>query len=205
MLVATVVLAVVVAGVIGLREPVLRAAGWAIVAEDPLGPADVIVIAADAYAEGVLEAVDLVQAGIARRVAVFGDPPDAVDREFLRRGVPYEDRAARSTLWLTSLGVTAVEQIARVSGTQAEASVLPAWCERHRIRSLVFVTARDHSRRSRRLLQRSMKGHPTKVMVRPSRYSSFDPDRWWQTRDDVRTEITEFQKLLLDAILHPLS
>jgi hypothetical protein len=50
-----------------------------------------------------------------------------------------------------------------------------------------------------------MKGHPTRVMVQPARYSPFDPDRWWETRDGVRTEIVELQKLMLDVVLHPLS
>jgi hypothetical protein len=49
-----------------------------------------------------------------------------------------------------------------------------------------------------------MKGHPTHVMVRAARYSIFDPDRWWETRDGVRTEIIEFQKLILEMVLHPL-
>jgi hypothetical protein len=50
-----------------------------------------------------------------------------------------------------------------------------------------------------------MKGHPTSVAIRPSRYSSFDPDRWWETRHGVRIEIIELQKLALDVVLHPLS
>jgi hypothetical protein len=32
--------------------------------------------------------------------------------------------------------------------------------------------------------------------------SSFDPDRWWESRDGVKTEIVELQKLLLDVVLH---
>jgi hypothetical protein len=50
-----------------------------------------------------------------------------------------------------------------------------------------------------------MKGHPTDVTVRPEHYSIFDPDRWWETRDGVRTEIVELQKLVLDVVLHPMS
>ena len=50
-----------------------------------------------------------------------------------------------------------------------------------------------------------MKGHPTRVTVRPARYSIFDPDRWWETRAGVRTEIIELQKLVLDVVLHPMS
>jgi hypothetical protein len=50
-----------------------------------------------------------------------------------------------------------------------------------------------------------MKGHPTRVMVQPSRYSSFDPDRWWKTRDGIRTEIVEFENLVFDVVVHPMS
>jgi hypothetical protein len=82
--------------------------------------ADVIVIAVDADGAGVLEAADLVHSGIATRVAVFADPPDPIDREFIRRGIPYKDAAARSARQLQLLGVTAIEQIPRVSGTEAE-------------------------------------------------------------------------------------
>jgi hypothetical protein len=48
-----------------------------------------------------------------------------------------------------------------------------------------------------------MKGHPTQVMVQSTRYSTFDPDKWWKSRDGVRTEIVELQKLLLEVLLHP--
>src|SRR5262249_47025302 len=90
-------------------------------------------------------------------------------------------------------------------GTESEGQVLPAWCDQHQFRSIVFVAARDHSRRLRRVLDRVMKGHPTRVTVRPARYSSFDPDRWWETRTGIRTEIVEFQKLVLEFVVHPIS
>jgi hypothetical protein len=186
--------------------PALRNAGWALVVNEPVAPADIIVISSDSGGAGTLEAADLVKSGIAKRVAVFADPPSGDDHEFIRRGLPYEDRAARQIRQLRWLGVTDVVQIpVAEAGTEAENQVLPPWCDQHQFRSIVFVAARDHSRRLRRVLVRAMKGHPTRVMVRPARYSIFDPDRWWETRDGVRTEISELQKLVLEVVLHPLS
>jgi hypothetical protein len=78
-------------------------------------------------------------------------------------------------------------------------------CDQEQVRSIVFVAARDHSRRMRLVLDRVMKGHPTRVTVQAARYSNFDPDRWWETHDGIRTEIVEFQKLVLEAVLHPVS
>ena len=188
-----------------VRELLLRAAGWALVVNEPVAPADIIVISPDSAGAGALEAADLVQSGIATQVAVFADPPSGEDQEFIRRGLPYEDVAARQIRRLRSLGVTDVVQISRVDGTEGEGKVLPPWCDEHQLGSIVVVATKDHSRRLRRVLDRAMKGHPTRVMVQPARYSNFDPDRWWETRGGIRTEIIELQKLVLDIVLHPIS
>jgi hypothetical protein len=189
-----------------VREQVLHAAGWILVVSEPVASADIIVVSLDSGGAGALEAADLVQAGVATRVAVFTDPPSGEDHEFIRRGLPYEDAGARQIRQLKWLGVTDVVQIPRaVVGTESEGQVLPPWCDQHQFRSIVFVAARDHSRRSRRVLNRAMEGHPTLVTVQPARYSNFDPDQWWKTREGIRTEIVELQKLVLDAVLHPIS
>ena len=198
--------AAAIVAVPSIRESVLRPAGWALVVHEPIVPADVIVVSLASGGAGALEAADLVQSGIATRVAVFTDPPSGEDHEFIRRGLPYEDASARQIRQLRWLGVTDVMQIPGAeAGTEGESQVLPPWCDHHQFRSIVFVAARDHSRRWRRVLNRVMKGHPTRVMVQPERYSIFDPDRWWETRDGVRTEIVELQKLVLEVVLHPLS
>jgi len=189
-----------------VREPVLRAAGWALVLDEPVTRADIIVVSLDSGGAGVLEAADLVQSGVATRVAVFSDPLPGEAVEFIRRKFPDEewDWSARQIRQLRWLGVMDVMQIPKSEiGTEEEGQVLPSWCDRHQFQSVVFVVARDHSRRLRRVLNRVMKDHPTRVTVRPARYSSFDPDRWWQTRSGIRTGIIELQKLAIEVVLHP--
>jgi uncharacterized SAM-binding protein YcdF (DUF218 family) len=189
-----------------IREPILRAAGWALVVEDkPLAPADIIVVSIDSDGAGSLEAADLVHSGVAKRVAVFQDPPSGEDFEFIRRGLPYEDAGARQIRQLKMLGVTDVTQIGRIDGTESEGKMLPQWADQQGLSSMILVSTKDHSRRTQRVLNREMKGHPTQVTVRAARYSRFDPERWWETREGIRTEIIELQKLLLDYLRHPLS
>jgi hypothetical protein len=188
------------------RNVLLRAAGWALVAQDNVPRADVIVIAVDADGAGVLEAVDLVHAGVANRIALFADPPDAVDSEFVRRGVPYSNRAAVSTAQLHALGIDNVAVIPRkVAGTTDEGAALRGWCTEQGYHSVLFVSTTDHSRRARRMLERSLRGSGTRVIVHYSRYSEFDPDSWWRTRNGIRIEIFETEKLLADVLRHPFS
>jgi len=189
-----------------VREPVLRAAGWALIVNEPVAPADIIVIEPHLGGAGVLEAADLVQSGIATRVAVYADPPSGEDHEFIRRGLPYEDAAARQIDQLKWLGVTDVVQIPRADAEpESVVEVLPAWCDQHRFRSIVFVANREYSRWLQRVLDRVMKGHSTRITVQPSRYSGFDPDQWWKTRTGVRIAIVELQRLVLEVLLHPIS
>ena len=204
---ATILLALVVFAIaaISIRQPVMRAAGWTLVVNEPVDPTDVIVLSIGSGGAGALEAADLVQSGISQRVAVFDDPPSAEDHEFSRRRLPYEDAGARQIRQLASLGVTDVVQISRVDGTESESEALPQWSYEQHLRSIVVVATKDHSRRLRRVLDRAMRDHPTHVTVRAAYYSDFDPDRWWETRGGVRTEIIEVQKLLLDIVLHPMS
>jgi hypothetical protein len=188
------------------RAPILAAVGHLLVVADPVVPADVIVVTINALKSGILDAADLFHRGAAPQVAVFADLPDEVDREFIRRGLPYFDVTARSIKELGALGVTRVERIPRaVSGTEEEGEVLPGWLKKRRFRSVVLVTTPDHSRRVRRVLRRALKGQPMTLIVEPSRYSEFDPEHWWQTRKNLRTGIVELQKLFLDVVLHPIS
>src|SRR5262252_1840730 len=127
-----------------VKEPVLRTAGWALVVNEPVAPADIIVVSLDSGGAGALEAADLVQSGIATRVAVFTDRPSGEDHEFIRRGIPYEDAGARQIRQLRWLGVTDIVQIPGADfGTNGEGQMLPPWCDQHQFRSLVFVAARD--------------------------------------------------------------
>jgi hypothetical protein len=197
--------AALVAGVPALRTAALRTMGQALVVDEPVESADIIVVPRWAGGAGVIDAADLVHRGIAGRVAVLPEPHDPAERELIRRGISYHDQTADLVQLLHALGVANVEVIPDpVSGTHAEAYVLLSWCDLHQFRSIVVVSAPDHSRRVRRALHRAWRGHPTNVIVRSARYSTFDPNRWWETRDGTRIAIVELQKLVLDFVRHPM-
>jgi hypothetical protein len=189
-----------------VRHSILRAAGQALVVDERVKSADIIVVSGEADGAGVLEASDLVSSGVATRVAVFSYARSTVVQEFTRRGIPYRDKTGRFVEELNALGIVNVDQIPPyVTGTEDEGPALARWCDEHQFHSVVLVGSREHSRRLRRVLHRSMKGHPTIVTVCGSRYSEFDPDLWWTSRSGIRAEIIESEKLLLDIVRHPIS
>lgn len=174
-------------------------------ASDAPAKADIIVISTDAMGAGVLEAADLVRAGFATRVAVFDRPVTQVEREFARRGVQYIEPGTTSISiqLLHALGITDIAVIPTAAGTVDEGRVLQQWSAANSIHSILFVSVADHSRRTRRVLDRALGQHGVRVMVRSARYSQFTPDSWWQTRSGQRTQAIESEKLLLDLLRHP--
>ena len=189
-----------------IRHSILRAAGRMLVVNGHVASADIIIVSGEAAEAGVLEATDLVHSGVATRVAVFTYPRDVVEREFKRRGIQYDDKTERYLRELRLLGIVNAEPIpAYVGGTEDEGPVLARWCDEQRFRFVIVVGSSEHTRRLRRVFRRSMQGHPTKVVVCASRYSLFDPDRWWESRGGIRGEIIESEKLLLDIVRHPMS
>jgi len=205
-LIPVLVVIAVAAGVPGVRGSILRTVGWALVVDEPVELADVIVVPEWAGAAGAIEASDLFHRGMAPRVALLPEPPEPAEDELVRRGVTYVDRNAALVQLLRSLGVENVDVIPDpAAGTEAEGQVLLSWCDQRQFRSILVVSSPDHSRRARRVLRRAMRGHPTSLRIRSARYSSFEPDRWWMTHVGIRTTIVELEKLLLDVVRHPMS
>ena len=199
------VLAGVLAAALVMRTSMLRAAGRALVVDEAVDSVDAIVVPQWAGAAGVVDAADLVRAGIARRVMLLPEPSRPVEQELARRGVPYVNGSASLVRLFSDLGVTCVEVIPEpAAGTEAEGRVLLDWCDERRLRSIVVVSSPDHSRRLRRVLHRELRNSSTKVIVRSARYAPFNPDDWWKTRDGQRTEIVELEKLVLDVVRHPI-
>jgi len=186
------------------RAPLLTAAGWALVREDPIRRADVVVVPAWAGEAGSISAADLVHQGYAPRVAVLESAMSPAERELIARGILDGSKDGWYARVVQHLGVKDVEQINdRASGTESEGGILPEWCLRRGYRSIIVVSTPDHSRRVRRVLRRTTKSAGIDVIVRTTKLSEFDPSGWWKTRGGVRTEIVEIQKLLLDVLRHP--
>jgi len=201
-----IVAVVLVVAAAASASPLLRAAGRLLVVDDPVSSADVIVLPEWAGESGAIDAADLVRAGVSSRVAVLAPAARPADRELARRHIQYADHTARLVDLLGALGVRGVEVIPNTAeGTEAEGELLPSWCDERRVRSLVVISAPDHSRRVRRVLHRSLAGRSTAVAVRAARYSTFDPEDWWATRDGLRIGIIELEKLFLDVLRHPIS
>jgi hypothetical protein len=187
-----------------VRNTVLRGAGHALVAADEAGPADLIVMAVESGAAGVLSLADLHQSQPAATIGILFPEGTRVDREFHRRGIVLPDLTIEA---LTQLGVprdTIVRMPAGEGGTTEATAALGEWGRRNPGKRVVVVVGPSHGRRFRRALRRAWPddGQPApRVVTTP--YALFRPEDWWRSRTTLREGLVELQKLALDYARHP--
>ncbi len=181
-----------------LYQPVLNGAGKFLAAgEAPAGAADVAVVEGEAWMEqaAVSRAADLMRSGKVRRMLVVlhqypdrrrvyalpGDYPELVKRELARMPLP-EGR----------FQVVSVPVHHPVTLTEAQSVV--ALLNKSGAKSAVLLAKGFHMRRS--LLVYRHVAAPLKIKIVPLAYfTTYQPDRWWQSDDGVRDFFSEWLKL----------
>src|SRR5207237_657581 len=68
------------------------------------------------------------------------------------------------------------------------------WACTHRLRRVVVVPSRAHSRRARLILRQAL-GPGIALAMHPSRYDAFAAARWWRVRRDAKIVLSEYEKL----------
>lgn len=183
-------LALVLGGIFG--------AGPLLVVADPLpARADAIVVLAGSIPDRVLEAADLYRSGVAPRVVVTRERVRPGEPVLRARGVHLPESDELTIQALQGLGVPAhavVRLRRRTNSTESEARTIARWACTHRVRTVVAVTSRFHTRRARLILRATL-GPTIALTVRPSRYDPFDAPHWWRDRRDSKNLLSEYQKL----------
>ena len=195
---AAAVFAVLLVLVLLFRGAILAQMGRALVTEDPLREADAIVILMGSIPDRVVHGADLYQAGYADTFvmvdmlefddyAVVGERGLVIPRTVeiskdvaLQLGVPEED--------IVLLGYGA-------DSTYDEAVAVQGYVEAEGKETVIVVTSRYHSSRSKKTFERVL-GKDVEVISSPSPYDPFDPEGWWKDRAQARAVFLEYQKFV---------
>jgi uncharacterized SAM-binding protein YcdF (DUF218 family) len=183
-------------------ERVLQGLGNAVVHEDPLLEADVLVSSLSSPRVTALEVGRLYSTMPRARVLVGTWGPEAVVDELRRIGVPYADATDYSRLILERSGVPSdrISILGPADGTESEVRSVAAFVKANGVRRLLVVTSRSHTARTRWLLERSLP-EGVAFAVRSSRFDRFVPERWWQRRFESRELMSEYLRWLNSGLL----
>jgi uncharacterized SAM-binding protein YcdF (DUF218 family) len=200
---------VLVAAVLATAAYVVRASwlptiGTPLAVEDPVAPVDAIVVSNAIARADTLTAAALYHDGVSTHIVLPWWQPEPLDLEIQALGVPWLPPTDLAIAILEKKGVprTAVEVLKDpVDGLNAEVASVGRWAQARRPQSLMFVTARSHSRRARWLLERVVPAG-TKIVVRSSTSDPFDPHAWWQSRAGGREVAMEYLRWVNTFVLH---
>lgn len=165
---------------------------------------DVIVVSNAIARADTLAAATMYHDGVSRRIVLPWWQPDPLDLEVQALGVPWLPPTDLAIAILEKKGVPhdAVEVLPDpVDGLNAEIASIARFAAARRPKSLMFITARSHSRRARWLLQRVLP-EGTTIVVRSASSDSFDPRTWWQSRSGGREVAMEYLRWLNTFVLH---
>jgi uncharacterized SAM-binding protein YcdF (DUF218 family) len=179
------------------RHAVLTAIGRQLIVDEPLAPADAIVVLSGGAPEREIEAADLYTSGLAPTILLTHDPERHGLAIARARGIAIENTLEFRRRILTGLGVPAASIVVldpEVVSTVGEARVVVDWAASHHLRSLIVVTSAYHTGRAQLTYRRVIAKRDLAVRMRAARSGSYRADAWWRSRVDLREGLIEWQK-----------
>jgi uncharacterized SAM-binding protein YcdF (DUF218 family) len=175
-----------------LRAPILRAVGSVWIVDEPVESADAIVLLGDDNypAQRASRAAELYHERRAPVIVACG--------RFLR---PYVSIADLMQKDLTDRGVPAAAILRLASfarNTREEAVVVRRTAEQRRWKRIIVVTSNYHTRRTRYIYRRVMRG-AAEFRVVAARDSEYLPENWWQTRTGWKRFVYELGGFVVAA------
>ena len=166
------------------RRPLLQAAAGLCIVQDPIEPAEVIIVIGDDdfNADRATEATTLFHAGWAPQVVASG--------RMLRPSSSIADLIARD---LQSRGVpnSAIMRFShRADDTLEEADALRVLITEKGWRRILLVTSNYHTRRARYIFRKILPQN-IRLEVAGAPDSEFQPRTWWETRQGRKTFFLE--------------
>ena len=174
-----------------------RLGAWLVV-EDPLEKADAVVVLGGTMYERPMEAVELYKDGWAPRVYLFRQVADWGEALLVERKFQYTREVDLQIEVMGRLGVPreAIGILDQANSTAEEADDLLALVTREKFSRVIVVTSKQHTRRTRLVMNRKVNPAGVTVIVRASRFDRSDVDRWWTHRSTLRFTLFEIQRLL---------
>ena len=172
----------------------LNALGAALITDDPLHPADAILILGGESRDGdrVQHAVKLFKRGLAPLLVLSGTPMGFRTHEvdIMRRHAEF--------LGVPPARILSVKHDS--DSTKEEAGVVVPVLKRRGLKEVILVTSNYHTARAKRIFERAAGPYGPHFLASPVDDGLFEPDGWWMRRRYAKTFVYEAIKTVWSAI-----
>jgi len=172
----------------------LNALGAALITDDPLHPADAILVLGGESREGdrVQHAVKLFKRGLAPLLVLSGTPMGfrTHEAEVMQRHAEF--------LGVPPARILIVKHDA--DSTREEAGVVVPTLKRRGLKEVILVTSNYHTARAKRIFERAAGLHGPHFLASPVNDGLFEADGWWKRRRFAKTFVYEAIKTVWSAV-----
>lgn len=162
---------------------------------------DAIIILMGSITDRALEAADLYNEDLAREIIMVETANPEYDKVLEQRGAYVLSKTKQTHKAEIMLGIPAVSIIilpGGASSTQMEAIIIREYIkQKPGMDTLLLVTSSYHTRRASMIFKSAFKKSemPICIATIPSKYSSFNIDGWWKSKEGIETVFIEFLKI----------
>lgn len=173
-----------------------RGAGRWLVREDPLSPADMIVILSGGLPYRAMAGATVFHDGYGPEIWVTR--PDSPGPDLLARGIHYvgEEEYTREILIAQGVPESAVHIFSgTIVDTEQEVEEIARVMHSTRKTNVIIVTSPQHTRRVKTLWNHIVRDN-LKLTVRAAWEDPFDADHWWRNTRDAHSVVREYLGLV---------
>ena len=170
---------------------VFRQAGAWLTVQDPLAPANAIVVLSGSMPSRAREAARIYQQSFSAQVWISPGLPPARELEAL--GIAYVGESFYNQRVLMALGVpsNAIRILeTSAANTEEEVREIARECRQEGAHNVILVTSKAHTRRVRFIWHRLV-GNDPELLVRYTSDDPFDAAHWWRTTSDALVVVRE--------------
>ncbi|HKA52445.1 MAG TPA: ElyC/SanA/YdcF family protein [Candidatus Binatia bacterium] len=182
------------------RSPVLTALANFLIVSDPLQKADVIAVLSGVATTRCPKAAELFRDGWAERIVLTKSYYPAAEEAFRRYGIHALEfhEQCLAILQFLHIPASAVEVLEGYNNSTAdESEKLRRYLRERSLKRVLLVTSNFHTRRSRLLFRRRLRGMGVEVAVQPAAPDYlFDPHAWWTRRLNRKVLLQEYEALV---------
>ena len=163
--------------------------------------ADVMVMLMGGIADRVLEVADLYHEGVAGKVWIVQEGMGTMEM-LNNRGVSIITTTEQVRGALADLGIPA-DSIEVLPGgaisTQMEAIIVRDYLSAgQEIDTLLLVSSASHMLRAHKIFRAALATREAsiEILCSPSRYTEFNAEKWWKSREDIQDVVLEYIKIM---------
>lgn len=180
-----------------LRTTLLTGLARFLIIDDPLSPADIVVLLTGDTTTRPFRAAELIRKGVAPVVVICRAESSAPVQWGLFPNATDVNVGMLKKIGVADSKIIVLERPGGVTSTFDEAETVRDYVRRNKTSSMIIVSSALHTRRARWVFRKVLQGEGVAIRMSPVHHHRFSDTNWWTQEDGLLYCPSEYAKFLL--------